>query len=397
MLHRYNFSNFFSFEQETEISFLLNDKAPQDSLAVTCDTGERLSKVLAVIGANGSGKTNVIKPLAFLDWFVGDSFHAKPDAKIPIEPHFFCDKGESTFEVEFDWDKSLWRYTATVTPDRVLAEALYRKTSRAFSYVFMRKWMDESKSYEVKQQGFGFSPREAEKVRENASLISTAAQYDVPLAHDMIAAQRIYTNVNYSGRSHLNVDQLLTASNFFVDPDHADMRIRMVDLLKSWDLGLSGVAIRKIPVTEASGTQKEVFVPFGLHDCDSKQAELALFQESSGTQGAFVLLAKLLPALASGGIAVIDEMEVDLHPHMLTPIMDLFLDKESNPLNAQVIFTCHSMEIFNLLHKWQVVLVQKGNDCRSEAWRLDSMQGVRSDDNLYAKYMSGTYGAVPGV
>lgn len=395
MLHRYRFSNFFSFQQETEISFLLSRKAPEDGLAVTCATGERLSKVLAVIGANGSGKTSVIKPLAFLDWFVRDSFHAKPDAKIPIEPHFFSDERESTFEVEFDWDNSLWRYKATVTPDRVLAEALYRKTSRVFSYIFTRKWMDESKSYEIKQQGFGFSPREAEKVRENASLISTAVQYDVPLARDMIAAQSVYTNVNYRGRSHFNVDQVISASNFYAD--HTEMWARMVELLRDWDLGLSGVDIRKIPITQPSGEQKEIFIPFGQHDCGSKQAELAFFQESSGTQGAFVLLAKLLPALAHGGIAVIDELEADLHPHMLTPIMDLFLDEVSNPLNAQVIFTCHSMEIFNLLHKAQVILVQKSDDCRSEAWRLDSMQGVRSDDNLYAKYMSGTYGAVPNV
>ena len=134
-----------------------------------------------------------------------------------------------------------------------------------------------------------------------------------------------------------------------------------------------------------------------MHRDGKREAELLLLHESSGTQSAFVLLARLLPVLASGGLAVIDEFEADLHPHMLVPILDLFFSPETNPHNAQIIFTCHSVEVLNLLHKSQVMLVQKDESCASEAWRLDSMQGVRNDDNLYAKYMGGAYGAIPNV
>jgi AAA15 family ATPase/GTPase len=92
---------------------------------------------------------------------------------------------------------------------------------------------------------------------------------------------------------------------------------------------------------------------------------------------------------------VIDELEADLHPHLLGPILDLFFSNHTNPYNAQLIFTCHSLEILSLMHKSQVVLVEKDENCQSEAWRLDEVKGVRSDDNLYAKYMAGAYGAVP--
>jgi hypothetical protein len=34
-------------------------------------------------------------------------------------------------------------------------------------------------------------------------------------------------------------------------------------------------------------------------------------------------------------------------------------------------------------------------DGTSESWRLDSMEGIRSDENYYAKYMSGAYDAIP--
>jgi hypothetical protein len=39
--------------------------------------------------------------------------------------------------------------------------------------------------------------------------------------------------------------------------------------------------------------------------------------------------------------------------------------------------------------------VEKDEHCASDLWRLDEMTGVRADDNLYAKYMAGAYGAVP--
>ena len=96
-----------------------------------------------------------------------------------------------------------------------------------------------------------------------------------------------------------------------------------------------------------------------------------------------------------GGLAVIDEFENDLHPHMLGAILELFANASTNPLNAQLIFTCHAVEVLNLIHKSQVILVQKDHNCESSACRLDAVTGIRNDDNFYAKYMAGAYGAVP--
>jgi hypothetical protein len=59
------------------------------------------------------------------------------------------------------------------------------------------------------------------------------------------------------------------------------------------------------------------------------------------------------------------------------------------------LFTCHAVEVLNLVQKSQVILVQKDEYCESSASRLDAVEGIRSDDNLYAKYMAGAYGAVP--
>ena len=74
-----------------------------------------------------------------------------------------------------------------------------------------------------------------------------------------------------------------------------------------------------------------------------------------------------------------------------------FIDRERNPHNAQIIFTCHAHEVFNILQKDQVLLIEKDPDGFSEAWRLGDMKGIRRDDNLYAKYRAGAYGAVPNL
>ena len=92
---------------------------------------------------------------------------------------------------------------------------------------------------------------------------------------------------------------------------------------------------------------------------------------------------------------VIDELDNDLHPHLVPQLLQWFEFDETNPHQAQLIFTCHTPEVLNLLQKHQVYLVEKQNQY-SEAWRADDIKGlIRSDDNLYAKYMAGALGATP--
>ena len=144
-----------------------------------------------------------------------------------------------------------------------------------------------------------------------------------------------------------------------------------------------------------TGKSKEANIPFGVHRIGDQEQRLPLWYESSGTQAAFVLLEKILPTLEHGGVVIIDEMEADLHPEMITAMLELIIDRKLNPHNAQVIFTCHAHEVLNGLQKDQVLLVEKDPNGFSEAWRLGDMKGIRRDDNLYAKYRAGVYGAVP--
>ncbi len=395
MLQSYAATNFQSFRERVDVDLVVNQRAPETDWIATTATGQRVSKVAGAIGANGSGKTALLKPMAFLGWFFSSSFQqAQLGAEVPIHPHFANTTDPVEIECTVDFDGNLWRYVLRCTPQRVLHEALYRKHDR-FRYVFTRDWSEDKGRYVVRQQDFGLDPAKAMEVRPNVSLISWAAQYGVALAL-RIAAPRVYSNVGAWGRVSAGDRGVLDAATGF--GSDAELRAEMERLLCGWDFGLSGVDIREAEVTPnvlAPEQKQRIWLPFGRHKSHGQEYALPFVLESNGTKTAFSLLSVLLPVLRVGGLAVIDEFESDLHPHMLDAILSLFVSRKTNPHNAQLLFTSHAIEVLNLLDKRQVFLIEKNEDCESHAIRLDQVASVRPDVSLYAKYMAGAFGAVP--
>jgi uncharacterized protein len=395
MLHSYAFSNFRSFRERVEVSFVLTDQAAVNGWVRVSASGQRLSTALAVLGPNASGKTSLIQPLAFLGWFIKQSFSAPPNAAIAVMPHFTGKSAPTEFELIADGPEpeSLWRYRLAVTERHVVAESLEQRVRRGrWRSIFERHRKDDDK-YEVMQDGFGLDPQQASAVRPNVSLISWAAQFGVQLAQQATNFALV-TNMHAGGRAWQgHIQNIDACARYYAE--NLELQARMRELLAQWDLGLSDVFITEHNVPDASGETKKNWFAFGVHhDRDEVRHLLPFAQESSGTKTAFTLLAHFLSVLSTGGVVAWDELEGDLHPHMLEPLLDLFSNPETNPKNAQIIFTCHAVEVMQLLQKSQIMLVEK-DGLESHAWRLDSMEGVRSDDNRIAKYLAGAYGAVP--
>jgi hypothetical protein len=215
----------------------------------------------------------------------------------------------------------------------------------------------------------------------------------VPLAQELVKTI-VESNIHQFGRIANDSGQLADAAKYFAK--EGALHRQLVRLLSSWDLGLADLQLREYETIQPDGKKDKVWLPIGIHGASNGTSfELPFVLESSGTQGALILLYRLLPVLRDGGLAVIDEFENDLHPHMLEPILNLFANPSTNPLGAQLLFTSHALEVLNIVHKSQVMLVEKNEFNESSAWRLDSVEGVRNDHNFYAKYMAGAYGAVP--
>lgn len=392
MIISIRFSNFYSFAHDALISFAVGKKPIPSGFDVNLPD-LRLNKVIAVVGANGSGKTQFIKPLVFLSWFASSSFlKGDPDSDVPFQPHRLHLNEDTMVEVDFLLDGQTYRYRLVLNDDRIQFEGLYVKTSSQFSYLFKRE--KKAEKFSFKEKGFPFPANKAETLRDNASLLSAAYSYDIVEARPFINFFKgVASNVAYMGRRHFRSEALFHAAESY--EKSPKLKARMIEVMGMFDLGLFNVEIKAFEATDKDGSSEKLYMPIGVHQsADGKEFSLPFLEESSGTQSAFVMLERLLTVLENGGCAVIDEIDNDLHPYLIPKIIEWFRFEHTNPHQAQLIFTCHTPEVLNRLQKHQIYLCEKQYQM-SEAWRLDEVVGVRADDNLYAKYMAGALGAVP--
>lgn len=397
MIKNISFSNFYSFYKEHVISFEISQK-PSKSLYDINHNEERINKVVSIVGANGSGKTQLIRPLAFMSWFISSSYISqKPLDEIPYKAHGLYINEKTELSIIFILEEEEYKYSLVLKQNQVLKEYLYKKTSRSFSYIFKRERDNVDDEFTYKQKGFDFTNRVARKVKGNASIISAAYMNDSDVAKKFIQyfTNSFHSNITVSGRDNYSENYLIDSARFFYE--NQTLNTKMNKIICELDLGINSVKINEIEIPTADDKLQKIYLPVGVHkDNKGRAFELPFFDESSGTKSLFVQLRRILPILEVGGIAIIDELDNDLHPHMLPILIELFKFKHTNPNNAQIIFTCHTPEILNILKKHQIYLVEKEN-LQSEAWRLDEINGLRSDDNLYAKYYAGSLGATPNI
>ncbi len=407
MIHSFTFKNFCSFSRSSTISFgdITKGIETKNNMFFDSPAGVRLSKVLIVVGPNASGKTNALKALAFLSWFARNSFMGLEGEKeeIPVDTFAFCENkvDPAEFELVFEHNHNLYKYIVHLCRTHVVLEELYAKGNTGhFNYLFKRKWNARAETSEIVQR-IGLKTEVLKEIlRRNVSLISASIAIKNDTLTDISTYwQKIISNVNRTGKIwdpySLGVSgRLHNATEIY--NNNKPLFEKVVQFLKNIDLGLETIEIEEAS-DERGGEKRKTYLSYGVHKIDERQYRLPFKFESSGTKNMFVLLNFLLPAIEQGGIAVIDELEIDLHPHSLPKIVELFTNPETNPNNSQLFFTSHSLEILNHLEKEQVVLVEKNKECKSEIYRLDEIKGVRRDDNLYAKYMAGAYGAVPNI
>jgi len=409
MIHSFTFKNFCSFAETATMSFEDIRKRRETQSDMFCDSqaGVRLSKITTVIGPNASGKTNALKALAFLSWFVRNSFVGLEGEKerIPVDPFVFSDyeKKPSEFEIIFEHRAEIYKYLLQLYRTHVVREELYKKDKNTnhFNYLFKRLWNEYSKQSEISQRINLKTEVVKEILRKNVSLIAASVAIKNDTLSDIASFwTKIISNINRMGKSwdtySLGKQGLLQAAGEY--KKDKNLFNKAMQFLRDIDLGLEDIEIREGEAQNTTtGETKKIYLPYGIHLVNGKKYDLPFAFESSGTKNMFVLLHFLLPAIEQGGVAIIDELEIDLHPHTLPRIIELFSNTATNPKNTQLIFTTHSLEILSHLEKEQIILVEKNKECQSEMYRLDELKGIRRDDNIYAKYMAGAYGAVPNI
>ena len=151
--------------------------------------------------------------------------------------------------------------------------------------------------------------------------------------------------------------------------------------------------------TRKDEQNNDVFYPVFIHTVESQKSEPLLYEmESSGTKALYNKLEFYYLTLKSGGVLVLDEFDINLHPDILPHLLNLFIKKENNPLNAQIIFTTHSNELMDILGRYRTYLVQKENG-ESFCYRLDELPAelLRNDRPISTPYRKHLIGGYPKI
>lgn len=378
MLLEFGAKNFYNFKEGFEISLKLQQACPEKF-----SHNKEYATILGLKGANASGKTNALKALSFLADFCCNSFNLKPDESIQIES-FFRNSEPVEFFIVFKEKKIEYRYELSLTNKEVISEVLYRKEKKQISIIDRNT--DSFKYIHPDYKDLG-----GIKLRKNASLISTAFQYEVKVIKIFyVFFHNFLSNISSDGMNTWISNSLEKISEYyFRNPGVFDF---VKNILIKSDLGINEIKIEE--KTNEIGIKK--YYPNFGHKVGNKIYYLPYVNQSSGTKALYKQLWSYETILRIGGILVLDEFDIYLHPDILPTLIKLFDDKKTNSKNAQLIFTTHNSDIMDKLSKYRTVLIRKEEN-ESYLYRLDEIPGdiLRNDREISPIYKSGKIGGVP--
>lgn len=392
MIRSFSASNFHSIGNKEEVDLTISQGVPDpDGRFISTKDSVRLPSVVGFFGANAAGKTSFLRIPRFLSYFISSSFLSEPDERIVYET-FLSDELSSTetelsieFDLPFEQKSVPFQYHLVLTPHKVLHERLeYSPEGKK------RKLFERDGNRVTPGKDFDLSAKDpiVTKVRPNASVISTFAQFNHAMSSEIrTRASRVISNLAFYGRMPLpDHDE---ATKIYHSNDAAFSALR--EFICNADIGVEEVELRTVEGNDKKKTMYPIFQHSGL------SRPLRIFEESHGTANLYSILSWVFPALQTGSIAIIDDFDSDLHPLLIPKVLELFQDKKINPYGAQLLFSGHNPYTLTSLEKDELFFVEKDDMGCSHVYGLKDIKGVRRTDNFLAKYLSGQYGAIPTV
>jgi hypothetical protein len=396
MLRSVLIENFFSVAERQELVFLVPANVPDlpcfRESPLVC--GRRLPLVVGLFGPNASGKSTVLRAITATAEFVRHSFTLPPDSSIPVfNPFARGDWMSRSTVIIIEWDGRLaetapaavFRYELHIgnEPKRFAGEVSYESLSHAPQGRFHKLFEREGQVISLGRE-FAITngdPR-VRSIRPNASVVSTLAQFNHKPSSDLLASvQGLITNL----AGLVKVDGWLPhALSFYAQ--HPDHLRRLNRELNRFDLGLEEMSIHP-----GSAGPTATFKHLGL---DSR---MGLGQESEGTLRFVEVFPFLQTVLDRGGLAVIDDLDIDIHPLLLPEVLRWFYDRQRNPKGAQLLFTAHNPAILDELEKEQVFFCEKPCGKATRVYGARQIKGLRRGPSLARKYLAGELGAVPHI
>ena len=373
-----------------------------------------LVRSAVLYGANGCGKSNLVKALDFMqDFVLSSSRESQEGEKIRNKPFLLCsDKPsqESEFEVVIVEGGIRYQYGFSVTQTRVTHEWLLAYPGNRAQRWFERSF-DPEKEKEEWYFGAKFSGSKKtwqESTRSNALFLSTAVQLNseqlqpvynwfkrlVVVGHGK-RIERDFTTENCEDSEKCR-DILHFLQEADIDVDDITIKERTLDTLNFPDDMPD--ELKKILKKDLEGKLfKEVF--FKHQKSDSEDFVLfPLTEESDGTQKLFAYAAPWHDILHNGRVLIVDELDNSFHPHLVRYLLKLIHDPKTNPANGQLVFSTHDTSILDskILRRDQIWFMEKDNCQATRLYPLTDFH-PRKNEALEKGYLQGRYGALPYI
>lgn len=412
MLIQFRFQNFRSFRDDTILD-LSATKITENSNHVVSVGKEKLLPIAAIFGANASGKSNVIEAFRFMATYVLESFAYGGDnddkksrsSKRLRQTPFLFDKTSkeavSSFEVYFATSEKekvrFYNYGFTLDKDGVVEEWLNSKakTAKEFTSVFYRNRLED----QLDLSGLPGKRQENIKIalEQEALIVSLGAKLKIPklkLIRDWFFSLNF---ANFGDPFENAILSRLIPPGFDRDKE---VQANVVKYFSTFDPSIVGFNVEKISGEDDS----EHIIIDAVHKIagSDETATIPLSEESAGTLKMFALYPDLQDTLKSGGVLFVDELNSRLHPLLVRSFLITFINPETNPNHAQLIFTTHDPWALsnNLLRRDEIWFTEKDSEGASSLYSLadfidEDGSKIRKDENYEKNYLLGKYGAIP--
>ncbi|HAT3999162.1 TPA: AAA family ATPase [Elizabethkingia anophelis] len=426
MLIEFRVTNYRSIGNEQVLSLVPSTKQKEFSDNIINKGKFNALNALAIYGANGSGKSNLLLAMGLLDKMVHLSARSTSTTKLPYDPFLLQDgwDGEPTkFEITFFLNESRYRYGVEFLKDEVIKEWLYRKSTGREVILFLREReiIDPSSGFKGNSKIIDLA---IEATKTNALFLSTCDMFNIEEAKSIF---QWFKNFNVIDGVDTEDEEIRTVTMW----DNLDDRESISQYLSKLNLGFFAIDIAKKDFDEAdlplhlsenarslliknlSGSQgysiKALHTTYSEKGNENKQYISWNFdeRESKGSIKALHMSGPVIWALKNGGVLVVDEIEAKMHPLITLATINLFLDKESNPHNAQIIFATHDTNLLSYsdLRRDQIYFTEKNRLQSTEIFSLSDFVYIgdndtkgkkeRPDVDKEKRYFEGRYGAIP--
>lgn len=430
MLIEFKVANYRSIGTEQVISLVPATNQKEHLQNILVQGKHKALNVISLYGPNGGGKSNLLKAMSLLDKLVHISARTSSTTKLPYDPFLLREGLENQptyFEISFVTEDNVrYRYGLEFTDIEIQKEWLFRKSTGREVYIFER----EASIIDV-SSGFNGSKKliEAaiEATRNNALFLSTCDMLNIDEAKKIMQwFKKFYMLDGLNSEEDLRTVSLFDSKKFDDDIRKyltslglglIDIRIATQDFEESVLPQDIPDNLRKELASKLKGSQ--TYKVNALHTIynsigdPTEKTQIWDFteRESAGTQKAFKISGPILWALANGGVLIIDEIEAAMHPIMTLNTIELFLSKENNPNNAQLIFATHDTNLlsYSNLRRDQICFAEKNQWESTEVYALSDFvyfeekngefktEKERPDTDKEKRYFEGRYGAIPAL